>query len=452
MPRSNSTRQRTVSHGASAGGSSVAAGRGRHGNAGRSGAANGEPARERKVVALHNVEALNGLRFFSDRRKQCDSRRAKGSAGIIGTHGRLSLPRRQARGTGRGYLRGESKSVQPRQRCCTRRHAAGRRSRIGKRSITLRKAASSTSVRRCEHARRSAPAKACLWGKIFPPMLQELAGRRGRSADGWIIPSAALDACLYAVGMLAWMQVQPGPSLPFRFGRIALGRCRTPAKRAWWKCKFLATRRPLSPTSISLCSAPTATSFCKSAIIASLCSHELVLPHVPPFLATAARALARCYRIGVVLCARVGDDTVARVAHGRSRDDLARPATFLRLNCLGVPLQVRNFEGEIRALSNVLRPSPLPAHLKRSRQRAEHGLPVPRLGIRGRRSNAEDSRAQEFRPIRSRGRSLAAIASSYAARSVFVSLSSEGPSLREYLGDMFDRIADRFGTRLATVS
>jgi acyl transferase domain-containing protein len=62
-----------------------------------------------------------------------------------------------------------------------------------------------------------------LWGRIIAPALGDLAGR-GRLADGWIVPSAALDACLFATGILAWRQLEPGVALPASFGRIRLGR------------------------------------------------------------------------------------------------------------------------------------------------------------------------------------------------------------------------------------
>jgi hypothetical protein len=42
------------------------------------------------------------------------------------------------------------------------------------------------------------------WAKIVAPPLSELAG--GRPTEGWIVPSAALDACLYACGMYVFLQ------------------------------------------------------------------------------------------------------------------------------------------------------------------------------------------------------------------------------------------------------
>ena len=42
------------------------------------------------------------------------------------------------------------------------------------------------------------------WAKIVAPPLSELAG--ARPTEGWIVPSAALDACLYACGMYVFLQ------------------------------------------------------------------------------------------------------------------------------------------------------------------------------------------------------------------------------------------------------
>jgi hypothetical protein len=67
------------------------------------------------------------------------------------------------------------------------------------------------------------------WGKIAAPALVELAGVR-RLVIGWTVPSALLDACLYATGLLAWSHVQPGASLPVSFGRIDLYDAATPGE------------------------------------------------------------------------------------------------------------------------------------------------------------------------------------------------------------------------------
>ncbi len=62
-----------------------------------------------------------------------------------------------------------------------------------------------------------------LVGKITAPALIEQAGGR-REVRGWQLPSSALDACLFATGILAWQTVSPGAALPAGFGEIELGR------------------------------------------------------------------------------------------------------------------------------------------------------------------------------------------------------------------------------------
>ncbi len=42
------------------------------------------------------------------------------------------------------------------------------------------------------------------WAKILAPPLGELAGKR--PTEGWIFPSAVLDACLYACGVYVFLQ------------------------------------------------------------------------------------------------------------------------------------------------------------------------------------------------------------------------------------------------------
>ena len=193
-----------------------------------------------QVAVLHNVEALNGLRFFTDRPQTArmltfpaaDNRyRCELTADFLSRDGRLIE-------SNRPYLRAEVEIG-----------ASG----SGILPAIKTSTASSADWQPVEYAPQGSkfylgpPLRACkcialgqgvLWGKIYPPMLQELAGRR-RSAEGWIVPSAALDACLYAVGLLAWMQVKPGPSLPFRFGRIALGRLPHPGEECIVQCHSL---------------------------------------------------------------------------------------------------------------------------------------------------------------------------------------------------------------------
>jgi hypothetical protein len=62
-----------------------------------------------------------------------------------------------------------------------------------------------------------------LVGRITAPALIELAGG-SRDVRGWQLPSSAVDACLFAAGILAWQAVAPGSALPSGFGEIELGR------------------------------------------------------------------------------------------------------------------------------------------------------------------------------------------------------------------------------------
>jgi hypothetical protein len=61
------------------------------------------------------------------------------------------------------------------------------------------------------------------WGQMVAPAMVELAGSH-HPVDGWLLPSAALDACLYATGLLAWFGVEPGATLPASIGRLTSGR------------------------------------------------------------------------------------------------------------------------------------------------------------------------------------------------------------------------------------
>ncbi len=68
-----------------------------------------------------------------------------------------------------------------------------------------------------------------LVGTIAAPALTELAGPL-RDTRGWFTASSALDACLFATGILAWQQVQPGSALPVKFGRLIPGRLPIPGE------------------------------------------------------------------------------------------------------------------------------------------------------------------------------------------------------------------------------
>lgn len=68
-----------------------------------------------------------------------------------------------------------------------------------------------------------------LVGQIAAPALVELAGG-GRDTSCWRIPSAAMDACLYAVGVYTWQKIRNGISLPVGIGRLTIGRLPRPGE------------------------------------------------------------------------------------------------------------------------------------------------------------------------------------------------------------------------------
>lgn len=80
-----------------------------------------------------------------------------------------------------------------------------------------------------QRLRKVSLSEGVLVGQISAPALIELAGS-SRDVRGWNIPSAAMDACLFAAGILAWQQVGPGAALPVRFGSLNFGRLPKPGE------------------------------------------------------------------------------------------------------------------------------------------------------------------------------------------------------------------------------
>ncbi|MEZ6135099.1 MAG: SDR family NAD(P)-dependent oxidoreductase [Pirellulaceae bacterium] len=68
-----------------------------------------------------------------------------------------------------------------------------------------------------------------LVGRISAPALIELAGPL-RDVRGWRLPCSALDACLFATGILAWQQLTPGTALPVKFGQLSVSRLPSPGE------------------------------------------------------------------------------------------------------------------------------------------------------------------------------------------------------------------------------
>jgi hypothetical protein len=61
-----------------------------------------------------------------------------------------------------------------------------------------------------------------LWGTVSATSIAHFAGPE-RPSGGWRIHGPALDACLFAVGYLAWA-LKPGPTIPAGVDRLLVGR------------------------------------------------------------------------------------------------------------------------------------------------------------------------------------------------------------------------------------
>ena len=128
-----------------------------------------------------------------------------------------------------------------------------------------------------------------------------------------------------------------------------------------------------------------------------------------------------------------------------SRDDLAQPGDFLTCELFGVPLQLRNFAGEIRALSNVC------AHRHCLISSFERGN-SPRMECQyhgweydGDGRTRKIPQPKNFAPFERDQHLLEAYRVETCGALVFASLAEEGASLREHLGDLYERVAERFG-------
>jgi hypothetical protein len=75
-------------------------------------------------------------------------------------------------------------------------------------------------------------------GQIIAPALIELAGSH-RAVEGWIVPSAVIDACLYATGLLCWSRTAPGATLPVKLGALVLGRMPHPGEACVVETRFV---------------------------------------------------------------------------------------------------------------------------------------------------------------------------------------------------------------------
>jgi len=127
-------------------------------------------------------------------------------------------------------------------------------------------------------------------------------------------------------------------------------------------------------------------------------------------------------------------------------EELARPGDFVTLELFGRPVQVRNFDGQLRALSNVcahrhcLLTHQPQGHSERM-QCQYHGWEYGADGTPRRIPLPKN-----FAPFDARQERLEAYRVATCGQLVFVSLQAEGPDLQDYLGDVFDLVQERFGS------
>jgi phenylpropionate dioxygenase-like ring-hydroxylating dioxygenase large terminal subunit len=164
--------------------------------------------------------------------------------------------------------------------------------------------------------------------------------------------------------------------------------------------------------------------------------HSTRLPHV---------LAPDCYRSSEWYAREV--ETVLRPAWHMvcTTDDLARPGDFLTLDLLGVPLHLRNFDGELRALSNVCahRHCLITNRLRGHEPRMTCQYHGWEYGSDGRTRKIPEPK--NFAPFDRDGDRLPQYRLQTCGQLVFVSLAEDGPDLREQLGNMYDRLAERFG-------
>jgi phenylpropionate dioxygenase-like ring-hydroxylating dioxygenase large terminal subunit len=125
--------------------------------------------------------------------------------------------------------------------------------------------------------------------------------------------------------------------------------------------------------------------------------------------------------------------------------DLARPGDFLTLDLLETPILLRNFDGELRAFLNVCphRHSRLTDRPRGNSERLRcqyHGWEYKEDGRTG---QVPDARA--FRPWDRENACLRTFRVDTCGEVVFVNLSDDGVSLRDWLGPLWDEWSAGFG-------
>jgi phenylpropionate dioxygenase-like ring-hydroxylating dioxygenase large terminal subunit len=125
--------------------------------------------------------------------------------------------------------------------------------------------------------------------------------------------------------------------------------------------------------------------------------------------------------------------------------DLARPGDFLTFDLMETPILLRNFDGELRAFLNVC-----PHRHSRLTNAARGTAAVLRCQYHGWEFNKDGGtgkipEARAFRPWDRDNSCLTRFRLETCGEMVFVNLSPAGPSLREWLGPLWERFAPVFG-------
>ncbi|MAT73171.1 MAG: hypothetical protein CMJ58_27105 [Planctomycetaceae bacterium] len=182
------------------------------------------------VRRITQVRALNGLKFATDQSQSATVSARRDATG--GSLCELTADVRTRAGVlveaNRPYLQGIVETGEP----LDFNRAQPTPPRGGWREVTYPELGSKFYLGpplRC--LRRVHVTEGEAWGRLVAPAAVEITGPL-RSVDGWNVPSAALDACLFATGILAWFTIEPGTALPESIGSLSLGR----RSRAGEKC------------------------------------------------------------------------------------------------------------------------------------------------------------------------------------------------------------------------
>lgn len=125
--------------------------------------------------------------------------------------------------------------------------------------------------------------------------------------------------------------------------------------------------------------------------------------------------------------------------------ELARPGDFLATELLGTPIQVRNFEGQLRALCNVC------AHRHSLLTACPRGnSPTMRCQYHGWEYGPSGTTRkipapENFVPLPEERPRLPVYSLDTAGKLIFVRLSPEGPTLADQLGNLYGVCVERFG-------